>query len=179
MTWKTARSESLTSIDICMDVLEVSGILFVFSLWYHNSTLCMERGRPLKLHLLWGRKRVFLITIYHKCECKNTFVVQAGGGIFSLQNSFLPKRKSGECSLLSGVIWHVWSSPEALGTVSWCWDCSYRTVCLQTHQPASHLLCSSTSRIPVWPIISILSPFHHIIFFFVLFSVDFFPLLSR
>lgn len=78
MTWETAGAESLTSIDIRMDVLaktdsESSGILLIFSLQYHNSTLCMERDRPLKLHLLWGRKHVFLITIYHETDCKNTF----------------------------------------------------------------------------------------------------------
>lgn len=61
-----------------------------FSPYNITTQLCMERDRPLKLHLLWGRKHVFLTTIYHKPDCKNTFAVQAGRRIFSLQNTFMP-----------------------------------------------------------------------------------------
>lgn len=151
MTWKTARPLSLTSIaaiDTGMHALvkthsESWWILSIFSLQNHNSTLRVERDRPLKLHLLWGRKHVRLITIHHKPDCKDTFVVQAGGGIFSLPNSFLPLPPKGNQRWiyrpLSGFIWYVWGSLEGPGKVSWCWGCSYCTVCL-------HHICSEAQR---------------------------------
>ena len=60
MTCKTARPISLTSIaanDICIDKLAKTHsqpleILYFSPYNITISTLCMERGRPLKLHLL-------------------------------------------------------------------------------------------------------------------------------
>lgn len=137
---------------------ESSVILSIFSLKYYNSTLCMERDRPLKPHLLWGRKHVFLITIYH--DSKKPFVCTSGQRN-SVISKLIPalKKVRGEYGHLSGFIWYV-------GVPGGPWH-SLLMMELQPGNsvPASHLFCTSTRYITVWPmtvsLIAILNPSHH------------------
>lgn len=115
-----------------------------FSSHKSATRLCMERDRPLKLHLLWECKHVFLITIDHEPECRNTFVVQAGRGSSHYKNSFLPKKGIRvEWSPLSAFIRCLrGSSAQSPDAIHCAW------------KHTSHLVAGSTSYIIVWPIIS-------------------------
>lgn len=93
---------------------------------------CMERDRPLKRHLWWGHKHVFLINIHPEDDYKKKsppLFLHAGRRILSLQIPFVSWRKA-EVNVVLYLLWcGMFEGPWRPLADSRCWDCRY---CINT-----------------------------------------------